>query len=118
LSSEDANRIAEQAAQWLARDSRVLLVYLFGSVADRGRTAVRDIGLAILTRGALPPHELLRMRADLVSRTTWCRTVSSDLRRTYVLRARPSPSGHRCNRADSAGTNAAVEKTTQSRFLS
>lgn len=66
LSSEDANRIAEQAAQCLARDSRVLLVYLFGSAADRARPTVRDVDLGILTRETLPQDELLRMRADLV----------------------------------------------------
>jgi predicted nucleotidyltransferase len=66
LSSEDAVRKAECAAELLARDARVRLVYLFGSVADRERTAVRDIDLAIMTTQPLTLDELMRLRADVV----------------------------------------------------
>ncbi len=66
LSPEDALRTAQHAAEFLARDPRVRLVYLFGSAADRRRTAVRDVDLAIMTIQPLTVDELLGLRADLV----------------------------------------------------
>jgi len=65
-SSEHARRLAEHAAQHLAHDPRVRLVYLFGSAADPSRTTVRDVDLAVLTDPPLAQDELLRLRANLV----------------------------------------------------
>jgi predicted nucleotidyltransferase len=56
---------AHDAARLLARDPRVLLVYLFGSAAAPDR-APRDLDLAVLTEPALSLEELVRLRADLV----------------------------------------------------
>ena len=65
-SPDHARQCAQRAAQRLARDRRVRLVYLFGSAADRARPVVRDVDLAVLTDPPLAPDELLRVRADLV----------------------------------------------------
>ncbi len=65
-SAEDARRCAQYAAQHLARDPRVRLVYLFGSAADPSRPTVHDIDLAVLTDPRLAQDELFRLRADLV----------------------------------------------------
>jgi predicted nucleotidyltransferase len=69
LSAEEARSGAERAAQILTGDPRVRLVYLFGSAADPGRTAVRDIDLAVLTNPPLSLDELMRLRADVVGAT-------------------------------------------------
>jgi predicted nucleotidyltransferase len=69
LSPAEAARGAEQAAEHLARDRRVQLVYLFGSTVDPDRTAARDVDLAVLTEPALTLDELMRVRADLVALT-------------------------------------------------
>ena len=66
LSPEDAQRKAERAAEFLGRDPRVRLVYLFGSLADRARAAARDVDLAIMTTQPLTLDDLLKLRADLV----------------------------------------------------
>jgi predicted nucleotidyltransferase len=65
-SPANARQLAEQAAQHLADDPRVRLVYLFGSAVDPQRPVVRDIDLAVLTDAPLAQEELLRVRADLV----------------------------------------------------
>jgi len=65
IPAEEARRRAELAAQLLAADPRVRLVFLFGSAADPEQTAVRDIDLALLTEPELSLDELLRLRADL-----------------------------------------------------
>jgi len=62
----EVRRAAERAAARLARDPRVLLVYLFGSSADPERRAPRDVDLAVLTDPPLALDELTRIRADLV----------------------------------------------------
>jgi predicted nucleotidyltransferase len=69
LSAEEARIGAEHAAQILTGDPRVRLVYLFGSAVDPGRTAVRDIDLAVLTNPPLSLDELMRLRADVVGAT-------------------------------------------------
>jgi predicted nucleotidyltransferase len=60
-----AIRFAERAAELLARDPRVVLVYVFGSAAQTGVESVRDVDVAV----ALEPHasfaELLALRARL-----------------------------------------------------
>jgi predicted nucleotidyltransferase len=66
LSAEEARRGAAGAARQLAADPRVRLVYLFGSAADSGRAAVRDIDIAVWADPPLALDELLRLRADLV----------------------------------------------------
>ena len=65
-SPDNARQLAERAAQYLAHDPRVRLVYLFGSAADPARGVVRDVDLAVLTDPPLAQEELLRVRADLV----------------------------------------------------
>jgi hypothetical protein len=62
-----ARQAAEQAAQLLARDSRVRLVYLFGSAADAKRVACRDVDVAVLTDKPLSTDERLQLRADVAS---------------------------------------------------
>ena len=66
LSYEKAHRAGERAAQLLAQDARVRLVYLFGSAVDSERAAVRDVDLAIMTTQPLTLDEMLGLRADLV----------------------------------------------------
>jgi predicted nucleotidyltransferase len=68
IPSTEARRRADEWARLLAADPRIRLVFLFGSAADPGQTAVRDIDLAILTEPELSLDELLRLRADLVLR--------------------------------------------------
>jgi predicted nucleotidyltransferase len=66
VAAEEARAAAARAAQVLARDTRVQLVYLFGSAADPGRKLVRDVDLAVLTDPALSLDALMRLRADIV----------------------------------------------------
>jgi predicted nucleotidyltransferase len=63
----DAREHAERAARLLAADERVRLVYLFGSAAQPGREAVRDVDLGVLTDPPLSLDELMRLRADVAS---------------------------------------------------
>lgn len=60
-----ASVAATRLAAVLAADSRVRLVYLFGSAADPQRPVVRDLDLAILTRPRLEFDALMALRADL-----------------------------------------------------
>lgn len=69
LPPAEARRAAERAAELLAEDPRVTLVYLFGSTLDPGRSAVRDVDVAVLTDPPLPLDALMRRRADLVAAT-------------------------------------------------
>jgi predicted nucleotidyltransferase len=69
LSPEDARLVAERAARQLAADTRVRLVYLFGSAVDAERAEVRDVDVAVLTDPPLSVNELMRLRADLVAGT-------------------------------------------------
>lgn len=66
LSQEIARERAERAAEVLAADPRVRLVFLFGSAADPDRPSVGDVDLAILTEPPLELDELMRLRDDLV----------------------------------------------------
>lgn len=67
LTADEARTAAARATQVLARDTRVQLVYLFGSAAAPERKLVRDVDLAILTDPALSLDELMRLRADGVA---------------------------------------------------
>lgn len=69
LSGADALAHAERAAAILARDPRVLLVYVFGSAMAPTRPYARDVDLAVLTRPPLSLGDLMRLRADLVDAT-------------------------------------------------
>ena len=69
MSGAEALAHAERAAALLARDPRILLVYVFGSAVAAGRSQARDVDLAILTDAALSLDELMRLRADLVDAT-------------------------------------------------
>jgi predicted nucleotidyltransferase len=69
VAAEEAHAAADRAAQVLGRDTRVKLVYLFGSAADPDRKLVRDVDLAVLTDSALSLDELMRLRADIVVAT-------------------------------------------------
>jgi len=66
LSGTEAREAARQAAARLAADSRVQLVYVFGSTSDEKRAEVRDVDLAVLSEPALTLDELMRLRADAV----------------------------------------------------
>jgi predicted nucleotidyltransferase len=66
---EDARQRATLAAEILARDPRVRLVYWFGSSAEPDCPSPRDLDLAVLSEPAIPFEELLRIRADLVEHT-------------------------------------------------
>ncbi len=64
---EEARARARRAAEFLASDPRVKLIFLFGSAADPDRKIpVRDVDLAILTDSKLDLWEFLRLRADAV----------------------------------------------------
>jgi len=64
LAPEVARQRAEKAAQALAADPRVKLVFFFGSAADpERRIPVRDVDLAIFTDPLLGLYELLDLRA-------------------------------------------------------
>ena len=65
----DALAHAERAAGFLARDPRVLLVYVFCSAVAPDRPEARDVDLAVLTNAALSFDDLMRLRADLVDVT-------------------------------------------------
>jgi predicted nucleotidyltransferase len=67
ISPQRARQAAERAAQLLARDPRVRLVYLFGSAGDPTRIACRDVDIAVLTDTPLSTDERLQLRADVVS---------------------------------------------------
>jgi predicted nucleotidyltransferase len=69
MSPLEALAHAERAAAFLARDPRVVLVYVFGSAVAPARPHARDVDLAVLTAPALSLDELMRLRADLVDAT-------------------------------------------------
>lgn len=69
LTADVARTAASRAAQELARDLRVKLVFLFGSAADPERKLVRDLDLAVLTDPPLSLGELMRLRADAAATT-------------------------------------------------
>ena len=64
---EDITNLATRAAEQLAHDPRVQLVYLFGSAAERAHARPRDVDLAVWTdsRGRL---DKLRRARDLALR--------------------------------------------------
>ena len=60
---EEARARAERAAELLAADPRVKLIFLFGSAADPDRTIpVRDVDLAILTDSDLDLWDRIRLQ--------------------------------------------------------
>lgn len=64
LSPEEARARAERAARFLAADTRVKLVFCFGSAADPERKIpVRDVDLAILTDSKLDLWEFLKLQS-------------------------------------------------------
>lgn len=65
LTPAEASRAAGHAAELLARDRRILLVYLFGSTLDARRARVGDVDLGVLADPPLSPDELTRRQADL-----------------------------------------------------
>ncbi len=69
MSPADALAHAERAAAVLARDPRVVLVYVFGSAAAPERPLARDVDLAVLTAPPLSLDQLMRLRADIVDAT-------------------------------------------------
>lgn len=64
IPAEVARERARRAAEMLARDHRVRLVFLFGSAADPARNLVRDVDLAVLTDQRLGLYEGLDLRAE------------------------------------------------------
>jgi predicted nucleotidyltransferase len=73
VSSARARELAERAAEVLARDPRVRLVFLFGSAVDDEVEWVGDIDLGILTESPLDLSEIVRLRAEILN------TVPADL---------------------------------------
>ena len=67
IQAAEARSAARKAAERLAADPRVQLVYLFGSAADETRSEVRDVDLAVLTDPSLSLDQLLDLRAELVA---------------------------------------------------
>jgi len=112
LSQKDARQAAEQAAQYLAGDPRVRLVYLFGSAIDQQRAAVRDVDVAVLTDPPLSPDDLLQLRADLVLATGTAIDLVSLNDASVVLAWEVADSG-RCLHAADADTE--VEFVTRAR---
>lgn len=66
LSQDEARRRAAKAAEVLAGDPRVRLVFQFGSSSDSAVRTVRDVDLAVWTDPPLSLDELVRLRADAV----------------------------------------------------
>jgi predicted nucleotidyltransferase len=64
-SHAELQRDVARLADVLATDSRVQLVYLFGSAIDPGVARPRDVDLAVLTEPPLSLDDLMRRRADL-----------------------------------------------------
>ncbi len=73
LSPAGARQLAKKAADVLARDSRVRLVFLFGSAVDEQVKRVGDIDLGILTEPRLDLSEIVRLRAEVLD------SVNADL---------------------------------------
>lgn len=69
IPADVARQAAAKAAAALGEDSRVELVYLFGSAADDGRCDAGDVDIAVLTEPPLALDELMRLRADLIAIT-------------------------------------------------
>jgi len=69
ISVDEARTAAERAAERLASDPRVRLVFLFGSAADPARRGARDVDLAISCSPPIGVAELMRLRADLIGIT-------------------------------------------------
>ena len=67
LTREGARSRAQRAARFLAEDSRIDLVYLFGSTAHGESPRVRDVDLAISTTPGLEATDLFALRADVAS---------------------------------------------------
>jgi len=65
LTPAEARRAAGHAAELLARDRRILLVYVFGSTLDTRRDRVGDVDLGVLAEPPLSLDELTRRQADL-----------------------------------------------------
>jgi len=61
----DARSRAERAAQILARDPRVRLVYLFGSAARPGPAGARDLDLAVSAQPDLSFEEITSLAGRL-----------------------------------------------------
>ena len=99
LSPEAARDQAERAARFLAADDRVKLVFLFGSAADPGRKAVRDVDLAILTDRRLTLYELLDLKAA-VAREAGGEIDLVPLNEAPVVLAREVAVTGRCLHAD------------------
>ena len=65
LTPAEARRAAGHVAELLARDRRILLVYVFGSTLDTRRDRVGDVDLGVLAEPPLSLDELTRRQADL-----------------------------------------------------
>jgi len=61
-----ARDLAARAVDVLTRDSRVRLVYLFGSAVDSASPVARDVDLAVWTEPRLTVEDLVQLRAQLV----------------------------------------------------
>ncbi len=65
LTPAEARRAAGRAAELLAQDRRILLVYVFGSTLGTRRPRLGDVDLGVLAHPPLSLDELTRRLADL-----------------------------------------------------
>lgn len=65
ISREHAVETVKKIAEWLSRDERVKLVYLYGSTVDSKRPSVRDIDLAIYCEPPLSVAEGLSLEENI-----------------------------------------------------
>lgn len=115
LARTTACAAAERAAALLSRDSRVRLVYLYGSAADPGRPTARDVDLGVLTEPALPVEELMRLRADLVA-AAGAEVDLLSLNEASVVLAHEVVEGGRCLHADPPEAETAFVTRTRARY--
>ena len=66
-SGAEGRAAAERAAERLASDERVRLVFLYGSAADQTRSEVHDVDLAVACSPRASFTDLMRLRADAVA---------------------------------------------------
>jgi predicted nucleotidyltransferase len=105
-------RRIERAADLLAREPRVQLVYLFGSTADPDRSTVRDVDFAVLADPPFTLDELTKRRAELVAETGLPLDLVSLHDAPVVLAFEVAETG-RC--LYSSGPDAEVEFVTRAR---
>lgn len=67
LPAARAHAAAKRASEWLAKDPRVRLVYLYGSSIGQPEVGARDVDIGVLTDPPLDLEQLTHLRADVVA---------------------------------------------------